>query len=143
VATGFTQVGSAVSLSGSSVTITDLPQDGSELLFVFSGASPSATADFGIYVSNDNGSTWSLTGYYFTSSVSASSACDGVVSFKRSAEDSGVLSGKIMPISGSLAISSSLSLNIAATHHTGGCNAVKFETSAGTFDAGTVTVFKR
>jgi hypothetical protein len=143
VATGFTQVGSAISLSGSSVTITDLPQDADELLFVFSGASSSTSANASMYVSNDNGSTWSSFSYVFVASLSASDAADGAVSFRRYAEDSGSLSGKIANISGSLAASSAIAEQVVVTHHTGGCNAVKIAVSTGSFDAGTVTVFKR
>ena len=145
---GFQQIGSPVALTGTSVTITDLPQDGSELLFVFEGASHNngTTTYFYAQFSNDNGTTWSsdINSVIPTSGgIAASGTLYGTAQFLNYAGDIGTFRAGISAITGSLQSAMATSVRETSTRHSGGCDAIRFVMAAGAFDAGTVTVFKR
>lgn len=146
-AVGFTQIGSPVSMSSSSVAITGIPQIYRDLRFVFNGVSHDyvSTNSMLIQVSNDNGSNWSTdTGSAILTQPSGNTeAWYGVVEFKNYSTDIGQIDGTISPLAGSLVVAGTTNQRSISTRHVGGCNAVRFQIDANNFDAGTVTVFGR
>lgn len=136
---GWNQIASIATTSGSSVSFTSIPAYYSDLLMVFEGVSGSAPGNATIELSDNNGTNW--TAPFLLVGIVATDTLYGPI----------IIPGYRLPAG----LVQHSTRNIAADRSTGagsvsfpwriaaGINAIRIAVSAGTLDAGTITLFGR
>lgn len=137
----WTQIATATPSGTGAVTFSSIPSTYTDLKIKFEGLSLASSVPFALYISNDNGSTWSATplslGDYPSSAV-----INGALYVASYNDDVGITFG---------GLSEDVTTNLdfdnpdrdSAWKATGGIDAIKIQTTSGNFDAGTITLYGR
>lgn len=139
---GYKAIQSGVSLTGSTIDLTSIPQTYSDLLLVIQGASHNSgsSISFNLAISKNNGSTWS-TSVALSAVQAASALLYGAVHLGGYRLGAGAGAVALMPAAADLTLSSPTVLGFR-WKFTGGINALRVMLSAaGSFDAGTISLY--
>ena len=140
---GWTVLSGPTSLSGSSTGFTSISASYADLMIVCSGLSGTSSADLRIEISVDNGSTYS-TARVIASALSNGGTYTAAILITGYLQNIGSIIGSVTSSAPSSPHVSGPAGSLNATFlGTGGIDAARVSLSAGTFDAGTVTLLAR
>lgn len=142
---GLTQIGSPVSTtSGTTAEITSIPATYSELVLTFDGVSSDTAGWLDLYVSNDNGTTYSAAKGFIYHGATAYTIRGDLVFFGYTDDGCTILNGIAEHFGTGLSISNAYGgQEILSVQALGGIDAIKIVNRSGNFDAGSITLYGR
>lgn len=138
---GWQQIGSPITLTGASVTVTDIPQNAGDLLIEVKDASHDigTTTGLAIQVSPDNGVSWSSQVSASPQNISDSTVVSGNIILADYTAGVCSIESKVVAVSGDPGATIATTGRYAVVA-TGGINAIRLLFNNGNFDSGTATI---